>query len=158
MELLLSDPVLTTCENEENYNSLQKIETVTEYDKKGLQLFSFTIKARQWKRLTELDHFAEVAIPSIQESILKSGAVFVYLSEAGRHVALPFTYYQVRRALSFQPSYEKGYIYINILGNFILNIHDTYTFRVLVVNAPRLKGFRKINWNNYEEVKRRALK
>ncbi len=155
MGYVLSGLVLITCENnaQDSYEKPQKIDVNTEYSDTCFELLRFTVNARNWKRISGTDRYVEILIPGITEEIMKGGFVIMYLHEVGKNLSLPFTYYQVRRALSFQPSYEKGRAYINVLGNFILSIHSSYTFRILIVNANGLRRFKDLNWYDYEEVK-----
>jgi|GEM_PF-2645356 len=155
MGYILSGLVLVACENntQDSYEKMQKIIPKTEHSDSCFQLLSFTVNARNWQRISATDRYVGLDIPAITDKILKQGSVIIYLCEAEKTVSLPFTYYQVRRAMLFQPSYEKGWAYINILGNFIQNIHSTYTFRILVINEKGLRQFRDLNWYDYEEVK-----
>ena len=159
MGFLLSGLALVACESggENGYQPQQKMQAKTEYSDDYVQLLSFEVKARSWSVLSGTDRYVQVPVPAITDKIIKDGSVILYLNEADKHLSLPFTYYQVRRALSFQPSYEKGCVYVNILGNFILSIHASYTFRVLIINEEAINHFKNLNWYNYEEVKR-ALK
>lgn len=160
MSFILSGLTLIACENadEQAYEAPKKISVIEIFACKEVKLFSFTVQAKQWKRLSGVDRFAEIGISAITSSVIESGSVILYLNESGKDVSLPFTFYQSRRAMSFRPSYKEGRVYINILGNFIVNVHDQYTFKALVVDSFGLKKFRKVNWYNYEEVKRYVLK
>lgn len=153
MKLILSGLLLTACETEDmDYNA--RIPVESKYAGAFFRLFTFTVTARQWRELSGTDRYVKVPLPDITRKIISDGAVIIYLNEADKNLSLPFTYYQVRRAMSFQPSYDEGHVYVNILGNFILNINSSYTFSVLVIDAAGLLRFKDVNWYNYNEVKR----
>ena len=154
MGFILSGLILAACEpgGNNSYEAPQHLEVVTERYNNYVQSFSLIVNAKHWRRSSSTDRYVEIALPAITDSILKEGSVIIYLNEAGKNVSLPFTYYQVRRALSFQPSYEKGRAYINILGNFVLSIHSNYTFKIFVVNPKGLKRFKALDWHKYEEA------
>jgi len=153
MVYTVSTMLLTACEDGSNsyqppVKILAELDDSTVYTK----LFRFRVGARNWERVSSSDRYVEISLAEINEEVLKEGSVIIYLNEAGKNIALPFTYYQVRRAISFQPSYEKGKAYINILGNFILSTGTSYNFRLLIVNGKGLRRFKTLNWYNFDEV------
>ena len=154
MGFILSGLILTACENDDKdiYQTPSNIEVTREHSNTDVQLFSFFVNPRDWRHSSHIDRQVDVLLPCITDSILKEGAVIIYLNEAGKNVSLPFTYYQIRRAMSFQPSYEKGHAYVNILGHFILSMNTSYAFKILVVNAKALKQFKDLNWYNFNAV------
>ena len=154
MGFVLSGLILTACENDgkDLYQAPSNIEVIKEYSNVYVQLFSFHVNPRDWQPSSSTDRQVDISLPCITDSVLKEGAVIIYLNEAGKNVSLPFTYYQVRRAMSFQPSYEKGHVYVNILGHFILSMNTSYAFKILVVNAEALKQFKDLNWYNFNAV------
>jgi hypothetical protein len=156
MGLILSELFFTACESDsgETYKTTGKITVENKAGNKFAKQFTFTVNARNWRRLSSIDRYVQISAPDITSEIMQHGAVIIYLNESGKKVALPFTYYQVRRAMSFQPSYEEGFVYVNILGNFILNVSTSYTFNVLVINAKGLSHFKNLDWHNYDEVKK----
>lgn len=155
MGLILSELFFTACENNgtDQYKTTGRIAVENKIANEFIKQFTFVVNARNWRRSSSTDRYVQVSVPDITSKIMHNGAVIIYLCEAGKNLALPFTYYQVRHAMSFQPSYEEGYVYINILGNFILNVNASYLFNVLIVNAKGLSRFRHLDWYNYEEVK-----
>jgi hypothetical protein len=155
MGLILSELFFTACENDggNQYGTTGRIPVENKIGNEFVKQFAFEVSARNWRRSSSIDRYVQVSIPDITRKIMREGAVIIYLNEAGKKLALPFTYYQVRRAMSFQPSYEEGYVYINIFGNFILNVHASYLFNVVVVNARGLSRFKHLDWYDYEEVK-----
>ena len=155
MGFILSTLVLTACESDgkDSYQTQRKIQIATECTSPSAQLFSFIVSARDWRKLSVTELFVEVPVPAINDSIIKEGTVMIYLNEAGKNLSLPFTYYQIRHAMSFQPSYKEGRVYVNVLGNFILNTRAFYTFKVLVINPEGLKKFETLNWYNFDEAK-----
>lgn len=154
MRFILSGLALTACDGggKNSYGSYEKIEIREEVSNTYLQLYSFSVNAKHWRHLSTTDRFIDVSVPSITREIINEGSVHIYLSESGKNLSLPFTYYQVRRAMLFQPSYEEGHAYINILGNFILSVHTTYTFKIIVINKKGMDQFKGLNWYNYKEV------
>ena len=155
MELILSGSVFTVCDDggEGGYQKVQKIKVETEFSDECLQLFSFKVAIRDWQNLSDTDRFVKVDVPKITDEIIKKGVVVIYLNEFGKHVSLPFTYYQLKQALSFQPSYELGTAYVNILGNFISVANSEYTFKLLIVTPKGLSRYKKTNLYNYEELR-----
>lgn len=154
MGFVLSGLILTACENDgkDLYQAPSNIEIIKEHSNAYVQLFSFHVKPRDWQLSSSTDRQVDISLPCITDSVLRGGAVIIYLNEAGKNVSLPFTYYQIRRIISFQPSYEKGHAYVNILGNFILSMNTSYAFKILVVNAKALKQFKDLNWHNFNAV------
>lgn len=152
---MLSGCAFTACENGErnSYETPSKMKVESIDSNEYIQLLIFTVNARDWRKLSSTDLYVDASIPAVTNEIIKEGSVIVYLNEAGKNLSLPFTYYQVRRALSFQPSYEEGHVYINILGNFILSASTTYTFKILIIQGKGLKKFKGVNWYNYDDVK-----
>lgn len=152
--ILVSAQLFTACEGELIYSNSEQGRIVPEklIETELGMVFSFTVNARSWKELSALDRSIDVLIPEITDSIVKRGTVVIYLNEFKKHVPLPFTYYQMRHMVCFQPSYEPGHAYINILGNFIVNVNTTYTFNVLVVNPIAMTIFKETDWNNYSQV------
>lgn len=152
--VVLSGLSLAVCEPGEDYSAPGTVAVKTEHISPGLSIFSFRVRAREWRRLSSVEREVEVPVPAISAEIMSRGSVMVYLSEGARHLALPFTYYQVGRASFFQPSYEEGKVVLTILGHFILNVNAGYTFRVVVVSGERLARSGNGNWSNYDEVLR----
>lgn len=152
--ILVSGQLFTACEGGLNYSGSEHgsivPEKLTETD--FVQVFSFTVTARNWKEVSAFDRSIDIMIPEITDSVVKKGTVIFYLNELKKHVPLPFTYYQIRHMVCFQPSYEPGHAYINILGNFIININSSYTFKILVVNPKAMAIFKETDWNNYSQV------
>jgi hypothetical protein len=154
MGLILTEQVLTMCEGEEMNSYSNPVIIETKCASRSFHLYDLTVTARQWHKLSNTDRYLAVRVPTITSKIIKKGAVIIYLNEAGKNLALPFTYYQLRKAMSFQPSYDEGHVYINILGNFILNVHTSYSFSILVIDADGLLQFKNVDWYNYAEVKK----
>lgn len=119
-----------------------------------IEIYSLTVKAKNWQTVNSTERFLDIAIPGITEEIVNDGLVMMYLSEGDKYLALPFNYYQVKSILSFQPSYEKGHIYITIFGNFILNINEYYQFKLIVVPHATVAKNKNLNWKNYDVVKK----
>ena len=156
MDLILSGLALAACESENNppYRDHGRIVAETSFSNENFQLYTFTVTARNWHKLSHIERYVEVLIPSISEKIMKEGAVMLYLSDLDKEIALPFTYYQIRRAVTFQPSYQERFVYINILGNFIVNISTPFRFKVLVISKSGLLKFKSLNWYDFEETKK----
>lgn len=152
--ILASAQLFTACEGELTYSDSKQGPVVPEklIETELAMVFSFTVNARNWKELSAFDRSIDVLIPEITDSIVKKGTVVMYLNELKKHVPLPFTYYQIRHMVCFQPSYEPGHAYINILGNFIINVNTSYTFKILVVNPKAMPIFKETDWNNYNQV------
>lgn len=160
MGVILTGLALTACEDGGRacYGAAPEIKAEKEYSDEFLEVFRFTVKARNWQSVSSSDRFAEVSLPAITDSIIREGAVMVYLHEAAKCVALPFTYYQMRRATLFEPSYEEGRVYVNILGNFILNVSTSYTFSVFVIRAAGLRKYKYLDWRSFEEARQTLRK
>ena len=154
MAYILSGLILSACEggSDDVYESPQNIQVIKEFSNSKGEVLKFNVKAKDWRSVSGTDRFVKISVPAITDSVMKHGLVIIYLNEAGKNISLPFTYYQVRRAMSFQPSYEKGYAYVNVLGNFILNTSTSYTFRIFVLNPTTLKQFKQINWYNFDQA------
>lgn len=152
--ILASAQLFTACEGELNYSGSEQEYVVSEkiVETDLGMVFSFTATARNWKEMSAFDRSIAIKIPEITDSIVKKGTVVIYLNELKKHVPLPFTYYQIRHMVCFQPSYEQGRAYINILGNFIINVNTSYTFKILVVTPKAIGIFKETDWNNYNQA------
>lgn len=111
--------------------------------------YSLIVSAKNWRIINSAECFVDIPISEISESVLNEGLVMIYLIEGDKYLALPFNYYQVRRILSFQPSFEPGHVYISIYGNFIVNVSAKYEFKILVISKEILKRNKNKDWNNY---------
>lgn len=154
MMILVSVQLLTACEGEVSYSASEQGLITPEklVENELAKVFSCTVNARNWKALSTFDRSIDILIPDITDTIVKQGTVLIYLNEFKKFVPLPFTYCQIRHMVCFQPSYEPGHAYINILGNFIINVNTSYTFKILVVNPEATAIFKDTDWNNYSQV------
>ncbi|PBQ31722.1 hypothetical protein CNR22_08045 [Sphingobacteriaceae bacterium] len=152
MPYILTEAPLIACEDKGVYRSSTTISLKKEISSLAGTLCKFIVRARDWKTISDTERYVEVAVDEISGSVVQHGLVIAYFFESERTVSLPFTFYQSKRALSFQPSYEAGRVFITILGNFILNPQIEYTFRILVVNSRALKQRKKTNWCNFEQA------
>jgi hypothetical protein len=153
MGLLLSGSIFTACENSgETYGANHKIKVINKAENEFIKQFSFEVNSRHWRRLSFVNRFVQVQMPAITNEIINKGLVIIYLNESGKNVALPFTYYQMRRAVAFEPAYQKDSVCINISGNFILNPNVSFCFDVFVVSAKGLTCFKRTNWYKYKEI------
>ena len=155
MILILSGLLLTVCEDnsKKSYNPTNRLYIENKHVDEFISVHTVTVSARNWRNLSSTDRFIDITLPAITQNVLETGIVSVYLNEAGKYLALPFTYYQGRRAMSFQPSYEIGHLYINILGNFVININSSYSFKIIIADSSGLKNLKELNWQNYNEIK-----
>lgn len=145
-------PPLVIREEGELYGFSKRISAIKEADSSLGSLFKFTIHGKDWKTVSGTERFANIPVPEVNGTIKKKGLVVVYLFESGRTVSLPFTYYQGKRIVSFEPSYEIGSVCISLIGDFILNPHISYTFRILLVKNKILKRYQPINWLNFNRA------
>ncbi len=120
--------------------------------RESFKLFSCTVANRSWEKLSAFDRCLDISIPEITASVADKGAVFVYMSELGKHISLPLTYYQLKYRVCFLPSYSKGHVYINILGNFIINVRTNYTFKILILDHVIVKELKDLDWRDYDAV------
>ncbi|MDP1799812.1 MAG: hypothetical protein Q8L81_00570 [Bacteroidota bacterium] len=105
--------------------------------------YTITVSSKNWQTVNGTERFVDIPIKEITENILNEGLVMIYLIEGDKYLALPFNYYQVRRILSFQPSFEPGHAYISIYGNFIMNVSAKYEFKLLIISKDILKKNKK---------------
>jgi hypothetical protein len=156
MNIILSGLALTACDSGNNtYCPNQgRVAAETLFSNENFQLYTFTVAARNWCTLSHTERSVEVSIPSVSEKIINEGSVMLYLSDVGKEIALPFTYYQIRKAVSFQPSYKEKFVYVNVFGSFILNISSPLRFKVLVISGPGLLKFKGLNWYDFEQTKK----
>lgn len=145
---------LTACEGEEVLRPKNVISTAEISRSKYGTSFSFTVTARDWRIVSGTEKYVEVPVSSLSKEIMRHGTVIFFMCEGGKHLSLPCTYYQVRRAVSFQPSYKDGTIFIYVLGNFTLNIHSPYTFSFIVVNAQGTPLLKDLSKEEYEPVRK----
>lgn len=149
MLLIMSEMAFTYCKSEDSEEKPQSIVITRNDSVEHIHEYNVVASARNWKRLNGTECFIDIPIKEINEAILNDGLVMIYLIEGDKHIALPFNYYQVRRILSFQPSFEPGHAYINIFGNFIVNVSVKYEFKVLIISKEILKKNKNKNWNDF---------
>ncbi len=149
MLLLVSETVFTYCKSEggEKYQPPVIIKTDSA---EHIHEYTIIASAKNWKRINGTECFIDIPIKEINETILKDGLIMIYLIEGKKHLALPFNYYQVRRILSFEPSFEPGHIFITIYGNFIVNVSVKYEFKVLIISKEVLKKSKVKAWKTYK--------
>lgn len=148
--LVISEMAFTYCKPGEEGNQKTTVPIIIKKDSsEHIHEYNVVVSAKNWKRLNCTERFVDIPIEEISEHILDKGLVMVYLVEGNKYLALPFNYYQVRRVLSFQPSFEPGHAYINIFGNFILNVSAKYEFKILIISKEILKSNNNKNWNDY---------
>jgi len=148
MLLVVSEMSFTYCKpgKEANENTPKPL-IIKKDSNEHIHEYNVIVSARNWRMLNCNERFIDIPIKEITETILDKGLVMVYLVEGEKYLALPFNYYQVRRVLSFQPSFEPGHAYINIFGNFILNVSAKYEFKVLIISKEILNRNKNKNWN-----------
>ena len=122
--------------------------------KTDVRSYTFIVSAKDWQTVNNTDRFVDINVPTITKTILNKGCVTIYLIQEDKYLALPFNYYQIRKIISFQPSYEPGHAYINIYGNFVLNVNTHYKFKLLVVSPQELLKNKNLDWQNYCAVKK----
>ncbi len=150
MLLLVSEMAFTYCKPEEEGNENVSKPTIIKKDSsEHVHEYSVIVSAKNWRSINYTERFVDIPIEEISENILEEGLVMVYLIEGDKYIALPFNYYQVRRILSFQPSFEPGHVYIGIYGNFIVNVSAKYEFKILVISKEILKQNKNTNWNDF---------
>lgn len=152
--IALSLELLTNCVSENTCPDYSQNPIVVQkiLARESFKLFSCAAATRHWEKLSAFDRCLDIPIPEITASVTEKGAVFVYLSELEKHISLPLTYYQLRHSVSFQPSYSAGHVYINILGNFIINVRTNYTFKILIVEPLPMKELKDLDWRDYDAV------
>lgn len=150
--LLVSEMAFTYCRSDEEGSVSQP--AITKNDSTE-HVYEYTViaSAKNWQRVNGVERVIDLPIKELSENIIADGLVMVYLIEGNKHIALPFNYYQVRRILSFQPSFEPGHAYITIYGNFIVNVSAKYEFRVLIISKEILQKNKNKDWNNYISAK-----
>ncbi len=154
MLLLISEMAFTYCKTEEQKRNDMSQPTIIKNDSIGhVHEYTVIVSAKNWQIVNCSERYVEIAIKEISESVLDEGLVMIYLIEGSKYLALPFNYYQVRRIVSFQPSFEAGRAYINIYGNFITNVSAKYEFKILIISKELLKS-KIFNWNNYALLKK----
>lgn len=148
MLLVVSEMSFTYCKPGEEANENATNPLIIKNDSnEHIHEYNVIVSARNWRMLNCKERFVDLPIKEITETVLDKGLVMVYLIEGEKYLALPFNYYQVRRVLSFQPSFEPGHAYINIFGNFILNVSAKYEFKVLIISEEILNRNKNKNWN-----------
>ena len=153
--LLIIEITFNACDqadNEIKENSLP-VTIKKEYANKYFQEYSFTIYSNNWKIVNSKVCFVDLPIDSITETTIKEGLLMLYLKEKNEYTALPFNYYQVRKILSFQPSFEPGHAYINVYGNFIINVSPRYEFKLVIVSPECFKKSKNLDWRDLEKVR-----
>lgn len=152
--IMLSLELLTNCVSENpcpdyshNPLAVQKILV-----RESITLISCTAHSRHWEKLSAFDRCLDIPVPEITTSVAEKGAVLAYMSELGKQIPLPLTYYQLRYSACFQPSYGIGHVYINILGNFIVNVNTNYTFKILIIEPVLVKELKDADWRDYGAV------
>jgi len=149
MILIISEMAFTYCKPEEEGSENKSGPLITKKDSnEHIHEYNVIVSAKNWRLINSTERFIDIPIAEISESILDEGLVMIYLLEGNKYLALPFNYYQVRRILSFQPSFESGHAYINIYGNFILNVSAKYEFKILIISKEILKRNKNKNWND----------
>ncbi len=153
--IMLIPPVLLLCECEEPYSQSpnKKIVTTNYKVNEKINLVSFFVPAKYWEIISPGHRVISVPINEITEKVINHGVLKVYMHESDKSVGLPFTYYQLRRAMSIEPSWERGKLSIHIYGNFIVNINSGFKFKLLIINTKLGNIKRFIDWDNYAEVK-----
>lgn len=149
MILIISEMAFTYCKPEEEGRENNSGLLITKKDSaEHIHEYNVIVSAKNWRLINSTERFVDIPIAEISESILDDGLVMIYLLEGNKYLALPFNYYQVRRILSFQPSFEPGHAYINIYGNFILNVSAKYEFKILIISKEILKRNKNKNWTD----------
>lgn len=135
-----------------NFRRMQKIIAIPEFKKKFISIYSFRVNPHSWKPISLTKRFAEVEISSLSKDHLEHGKVIVFMEELGQKAALPFNYYQLRRVVLIKNSFELGKIYVHILGEFILNTHSSFSFKVILVEKQGYLKHAAIKWENYRSI------
>lgn len=144
MLLLVSEMVFSYCTSQDGGPEDHSIPGIVKNDRNDhVHEYTITVSSKNWQVVNSTERFVDIPIKEITENILKEGQVMVYLIEGAKHLALPFNYYQVRRILSFQPSFEPGHAYISIYGNFIMNVSAKYEFKLLIISKDIVKERKK---------------
>ena len=136
------------------YQLSQKISAEILFENKFLHIYSVKVNSRAWKTVSANNRFVDFEITSLSESVRLTGKVFVFIEVAAKHAVLPFAYYQFRKALSIQATFDNGRVFISISGNFIPNVNSHFNFKVLVVEPKTPKKYKEFNWENYPLVKK----
>ncbi|HEV8081006.1 MAG TPA: hypothetical protein VGP43_09850 [Chitinophagaceae bacterium] len=156
MLLLVSEMAFTYCKPEEQGGKDTPLPMLIKNDSaEHVHEYTVIVSAKNWRRVNCSERFVDIPIEEITGSVLDEGLVMIYLTEGDKYLALPFNYYQVRRILSFQPSFEPGHAYISIYGNFITNVSARYEFKLLIVSKEILKNERNRNWNDFNALKKK---
>ncbi len=153
MLLLVSEMVFTYCKSEGGEKDQPPVIIKTD-SAEHIHEYTIIASAKNWKRINGTECFIDIPIEEINEIILKNGLIMIYLIEGNKHLALPFNYYQVRRILSFQPSFEPGHAFITIYGNFIVNVSVKYEFKVIIISKEILKKNKSKDWNDLKILKK----
>ncbi|MCC6370974.1 MAG: hypothetical protein IT236_08220 [Bacteroidia bacterium] len=118
-------------------------------------MYSFSVRAKEWKLLPSSIRIADVTINAINSEIKQTGQVMVFLGAAEKYVKLPFKYYQLRKILSIRASFSPQRVIIKISGKFILNVNSSFNFMVVVLSANVPHAYRQFNWTNFENIRTR---
>lgn len=155
MQNTVSESKLLVCENTSTnaYGTTCGIRVETERVNSRALLLRFDVEARQWQKTGAGMYEATASMPELTKKLPEERLLITYLYEAGKHVSLPFTYFQSRLGMSFRSILEEGAVRIQIPGNFKLSPRLVFTFRVLIIHAKGLNRFRTLNWRNFEETR-----
>lgn len=144
MLLLVSEMVFSYCTPQDGGSEDHSIPQIIKNDSNDhVHEYTITVSSKNWQVVNSTERFVDIPIKEITENILNERQVMIYLIEGDKCLALPFNYYQIRRILSFQPSFEPGHAYISIYGNFIMNVSAKYEFKLLIISKDAVKENKK---------------
>jgi len=109
--------------------------------------------------LDTIGYYAQIDAPGLDNAILTSGDVKVYvnLNTAAEPVIVPLPYYDVYFNININPTFwlQKIDLYSNAnTGTFTENGAKYQQYRYLLIpGGTAARMAKKINWNNYAEVK-----
>lgn len=113
-----------------------------------LEYFTFRVGPKSWK-IRSLNH-ATVDVTML--SAPPADLVQVYMCRDKSDQPLPFTSYDVRRAMTFYHSVHGRILRVHIMGGFVNIPADSTRFKVLSPGKPLRRIYKALRWEDLGEM------
>lgn len=98
-------------------------------------------------------YFVDISVPGLTAEIAQ---VMVYIQSGSSYIALPWTVYLSGYSESWNFSYTTGNVRVTVQDSDLATLNPgSVTFKIVCVESYTKALHPDVDWNNYQEVKRK---